>query len=476
MVFSDPLFIFAFLPIFLLVYSVVDRRFTNIYVFFASLLFYMWGEKKFVWVLLLSIILNYSVGVAISEAKFRDADAPKRHSLGVALLVAGIVADLALLIYFKYIGFFTANIALVQSLVHNKHIIPIIHQALPLGISFFTFQGISYLIDCYRGDVQPTRSLVKFATYKILFPQLIAGPIVRYAEVAREMDKRSVGTDQIFEGMRRFIVGFVKKVLLADTFASVADPIFGVEPGTLSTAAAWLGAVCYALQIYFDFSGYSDMAIGIGGMLGFHYPENFNYPYISLSIREFWRRWHMTLSFWFRDYVYRPLGGNRVGAIRTYLNLLLVFVLTGFWHGASWTFVAWGLWHGLFMMIERRFDPASWPFPTFLRRLYALGVVLFGWVLFRADSFSHAAQMIGRMLTWHGAKALHSFGEFYTPLVGITLAFGVVSSAPTYGWCAARLGQTGRIVVGTLVLGGLFIFAGTKVLSGAYSPFLYFRF
>jgi alginate O-acetyltransferase complex protein AlgI len=477
MVFSDPLFIFGFLPLFLLFYGIIAPTFKNLFIFLASLGFYYYGEPDYVWVLLLSIICNYSFAVAIDLlARGKDGDRPTRHPLTVPVLTLGVLFNLGVLLYFKYVDFFIANLNSLFKAVHYDHPIDLLKQVLPLGVSFFTFQGISYLVDVYRGDVRATRSLLKFGTYKILFPQLIAGPIVRYAEVSGEMGQRKVGSQLALEGVRRFVVGFVKKVLIADTLAACADAIFSTDTSTLTPGSAWFGAVCYSLQIYFDFSAYSDMAIGLGLVMGFHYPENFAHPYVSSSIREFWRRWHMTLSRWFRDYVYLPLGGNRAGSIRTYVNLFAVFVLTGFWHGASWTFMAWGVWHGLFMILERRFPPEEWRVPYIMRRVYALLVVLFGWVLFRADNFGIAAGMFKRMLLLGKTSAEHVVGEFASPVAWITLAVAVVLSTPIHGAIRERLSERSALALGVPVIGGLFIIACMKVLSGAYSPFLYFRF
>jgi alginate O-acetyltransferase complex protein AlgI len=477
MVFSDPLFVFGFLPIFLFAYWIVAPNFKNILIFLASLWFYYYGEPKYVWVLLLSIVVNYSFGVAVGWLRGDGATrVQRRRAVVIPVLTLGILFNLVVLLYFKYVGFFVENLNALLKLAHVDVSLAPIRQVLPLGVSFFTFQGISYLVDVYRGDVAPTRSLLKFATYKILFPQLIAGPIVRYAEVAGEMGKREVTSDMALEGVRRFVVGFAKKVLIADTLAACADQLYAADPSTLSPACAWLAAIAYSMQIYFDFSAYSDMAIGMGRMMGFHYPENFNHPYISSSIREFWRRWHMTLSFWFRDYLYRPLGGNRAGVARTYFNLLLVFATTGFWHGASWTFVIWGLWHGLFMMIERRFPPEKWPVPTAALHVYTLLVVVIGWVMFRADNFALATGLLARMFFLGAGEQIHGVAEFATPLVWLTLAAGAVLSTPVHALVRQRLNDAAALVVGSPTLGSLFLIACSKVLSGAYSPFLYFRF
>jgi alginate O-acetyltransferase complex protein AlgI len=476
MVFSSQYFIFVFLPAVISLYFLMPNRFKNFLLLTASLLFYWIGEHKFFYILPVSVVLNYAIGVMIVDVKKIKSFQIFPWIDSKFILLAGIACNLLILAYFKYHGFISDSVgALLSSF--GVAAPPAAQVSLPLGVSFFAFQGISYIIDIYRGDVRPTRSLVAFSTYKTLFPQLIAGPIVRYADVAREIEARTVDLAMMFEGVRRFTGGFVKKVLMADTFGLTTDAIFALDPATLSPAVAWLGAVSYALQIYFDFSAYSDMAIGIGLMFGFRYPENFNYPYISLSIREFWRRWHMSLSLWFRDYVYRPLGGNRQGRFLTYVNLVIVFVLVGLWHGAAWTFVAWGLWHGAFMIIERRFDPDRWPVPAALRHLYVGAVVLFGWVLFRAGTFEQAWHMIARMFGLGGAAAdIREIGEFLNPMLAAAIFFGVVFSAPAYAALAGRIPGVLRLPLGIAATGFLFLAACAKVLSGAYSPFLYFRF
>lgn len=477
MVFSDPLFLFGYLPAFFVIYYLIADRFRNLFIALASLGFYIAGELRFFWVLLLSVVLNYAVGLAIEFWGRRgEGKQAGRTPLAMPLLLVGVLGNLAILGYFKYIFFFTHNVSALEEILGVGPHIPIVQQVLPLGVSFFTFQGISYVVDVYRGDVRPTRSLVKFSAYKLLFPQLIAGPIVRYAEVSAEMGGRSVSPALAMEGVHRFITGLAKKVLLADNFALAADGVFGAPAASLTPGAAWLGAICYALQIYFDFSAYSDMAIGLGRMMGFHYPENFNYPYIATSVRNFWRRWHMTLTRWFTDYVYIPLGGNRVGPARTYVNLFVIFLLTGFWHGAEWTFIAWGIWHGVFMVLERRFDPANWPLQWVVGRLYTLLVVLFGWVLFRAESFGQAFTIMGKMLFIGGPDGTRWFAEFYNPVLGLALGFGVLLSAPVYPWLVARVPVALRPVAGVALVGGLLVLAGIKAGVGSYSPFLYFRF
>jgi alginate O-acetyltransferase complex protein AlgI len=472
MVFSSYLFIFLFLPIFLSLYGALPDRLKNAFILVASLLFYYFGDHAGLWVLIASIIGNYVFGRLIGA---------RREALGAAerptlWLMLGIAFNLLVLAYFKYIGFLTRTIDGIAAWAGHPTLVPIVSAALPLGISFFAFQGISYLIDVHRGTIAPSRSLLRFATYKTLFPQLIAGPIVRYKDVANELERRTVSAEQLQEGTKRFIIGFCKKVLIADTVAVTADAIFGLPAEQLTAPIAWLGAIAYALQIYFDFSAYSDMAIGLGLIMGFRFPENFNYPYTSTSVRDFWRRWHMTLSSWFRDYVYIPLGGNRLGGARTYVNLLIVFILTGLWHGAAWTFVVWGLWHGLFLAAERAVDFDRRPMPMFVRRLYVLLAVLFGWVLFRSPSFEYAAGMMQAMLGFAPGSGVHPVGEYLDTLQVLAIAAGVVFSAPVYAWLEQRLSPTLARWVGVPVFGSLFAMTSTKVLSGAYSPFLYFRF
>lgn len=474
MVFSSYLFVFLFLPIFLLLYALSPKRARNLLILIASLFFYYIGEKGGIWILVLAIVGNYGFGYLIGRS--RDAGSGARMPPARVFLWGGLIFNLLMLGYFKYAGFVTQNInSLASMLGSDSPVVPVLQVALPLGVSFFVFQGISYLVDVYRGVIQPTSSLANFGTYKALFPQLIAGPIVRYKDVANELVKREMTHSQFYDGVVRFVQGFCKKVLLADTFAVTADAIFSLPVDQLSPGTAWLGAFCYALQIYFDFSAYSDMAIGMALMMGFKFPENFNHPYIATSIQDFWRRWHMTLSTWFRDYVYISLGGNRGGAARTYLNLFIVFALTGLWHGASWTFVAWGLWHGVFMIIERitKFDALM--LPRAMKHLYVLAVVLVGWVLFRATSFEHAAGFLSVMVGL-GSSGSRVYQEFFSPALGVAMAAGIVCSMPVYAWIRSRADSSLVSAVVCFTAIALVSLAGMKTLSGAYSPFLYFRF
>lgn len=472
MVFSSYLFIFLFLPIFLTLYREIPSSLRNAFVLVASVLFYYFGDHAGTLVLFASILGNYTFGYLIGRHRERSGGAARASSW----LIAGVVFNLAILAYFKYVGFLTRGVDQLGAWFGHPDLVPVITAALPLGISFFAFQGISYLIDVHRGTIEATRSLLRFATYKTLFPQLIAGPIVRYKDVAAELRERVVSNDQLYEGTRRFVIGFCKKVLIADTVAVTADAVFALPADQLSFATAWLGVIAYSLQIYFDFSAYSDMAIGLGLIMGFRFPENFNYPYVSTSVREFWRRWHMTLSSWFRDYVYIPLGGNRSGGARTYLNLLIVFALTGLWHGAAWTFVVWGLWHGAFLVFERAIDFDRRSLPVVARRLYLLLAVVFGWVLFRADTFEHALAIAGAMVGLAHGGAQYPAGEYLNALQGTAMMAGLIFSMPVYGWLAQRMAPRSGAWLGRLAFSLLFVVASAKVLSGAYSPFLYFRF
>lgn len=475
MVFSSYLFIFLFFPIFIVLYLAVPKRASNLLILAASLLFYYFGEGKGIWILLVAIVGNYAFGYLIERAKCERRSGGSNQLAAKRFLGIGVALNLVLLGYFKYAGFLTQNINAVAESFGGAAMVPMLHVALPLGVSFFVFQGISYLVDVYRGTIHATSSLLNFATYKALFPQLIAGPIVRYRDVAKELVHRDVDADIFYEGVRRFVIGFCKKVLLADVFAVTADAIFAVPASDLSAGAAWLGAISYGLQIYFDFSAYSDMAIGMALMMGFRFPENFNYPYSAVSIKDFWRRWHITLSTWFRDYLYVPLGGNRKGAFRTYLNLVIVFALTGLWHGASWTFVVWGMWHGLFMVLERLTKFDQLPIPRLVRHLYVLLVVLVGWVFFKAVSFEYGFDML-RAMAGLADSGMRSYAEFSSPALILALFAGMIGSVPTYRFVRERMRSPASAFAGFTFMAVLLSFAGMKTLSGAYSPFLYFRF
>ena len=476
MLFSSVTFLFYFMPLFFLAYYALPGRNTTLLV--GSVLFYSWGEPIYIFLLLFYICVNFAFG------RLMQAFPARRKQL----LVAGIVLNVVLLLYFKYLGFLMSNLAAAAGLVglHLQRVAPV---ALPLGISFFTFQGISYLIDLYRGKATVQRSLATFALYKAMFPQLIAGPIVRYTDVSSRLDERNreLHWDQIARGIGVFLIGLSQKVLIANTVARSADDIFNADPQLLTAGTAWLGTLCYTAQIYFDFAGYSDMAIGMGQMLGFTYPENFNLPYISQSITEFWRRWHMSLSAWFRDYLYIPLGGNRLSPARTYLNLLVVFLMCGAWHGASWTFVAWGAYHGAFLIFERAggqrlLEGAPRP----LRHVYTMLAVMGGWVLFRTHSPAHAGAFFRAMVGGGAASDVDlPVARYLTASVATGLvigAVGAVTRRPSLGRIfgdpreafdgRARFLRAGFVA---LVVAG-FLLSTLSLASGTYNPFIYFRF
>ncbi len=476
MVFSAPIFLYGFLPLVLLAYFLSPKSAKNAVLLAASLLFYAWGEVFYLAVMLVSIAANYLVGLALERHK--DFQQKRRR-----IITIGVAINLLLLVSFKYANFISDNVAVVtRALGLGEYDLAPVH--LPLGISFFTFQAISYIVDVYRGNAEVQRNPFHFALYVSLFPQLIAGPIVRYTTIADQIKDRTTTVDLFYNGSRRFIYGLAKKVLIANSLGAVADACFAVPEGELSMIAAWVGIIAYSLQIYFDFSGYSDMAIGLGMMFGFKFLENFNYPYISRSIQEFWRRWHISLSTWFRDYVYISLGGNRVSPARVYLNLLIVFILTGFWHGASWNFLVWGLFHGAFLVIERAgFSNILARSPAALRHGYVLFVVVIGWVFFRAENLSAALDYLGVMF---GSQSLAMTGfewaELMTSEALIAMVLGLILSTPIYRWFEER--RSAQLAVGRLklavaeqvFLGGLLLLTLFKVASSTYDPFIYFRF
>ena len=481
MLFTEPAFLFAFLPALLLVYFLSPRSWQNHVLTLFSLFFYAIGEWQFLPWLLGSTAVNYFVALGL--------DAWKGTRRARVLLALGICVDLSLLLVFKYAGFLTRNLNEVLALVHLR--VPVPRFALPLGISFFTFHKISYKIDVARGVAEVRRDPLDLLLYILLFPQLIAGPIVRYHDIAAELVRRTVTRAEFAGGVRRFVIGLGKKMLVANTVALAADRIFALPNGQLTTGVAWLGVVCYTLHIYFDFSGYSDMAIGLARMFGFHFLENFDFPYIARSITEFWRRWHVSLSRWFRDYLYIPLGGNRASPGRTYFNLVVVFFLCGLWHGASWTFVVWGLFHGGVLVIERlglSGKVAALPRP--LAHAYTLLLVMIGWVLFRAESLGQAGAFLRAMAGGGARSAVDGVGYYLDPGVALAIAVGVVGSTPwlpaaAAAWARWReratrgvplLGQAATDLAAHVALAGVFVLSILRVASGTYNPFIYFRF
>lgn len=478
MVFSSAIFLFLFLPLTLFAHWVGGRRFRNLLLLIASLIFYAWGEGAYVMVMLASIVLNTLFGRVLDQL----SESPHRKwALGLML---GL--NLLPLFYFKYSVFLLENL---NSLFAGSGWQLAIPEAvrLPIGISFFTFQAMSYLIDVYRHTNRSRRSVFDVGLYIALFPQLIAGPIVRYHDISDQIRQRAQTLPLFASGVERFIFGLGKKMLIANPMGFIADTIFSVPAGELTFATAWLGIVCYALQIYFDFSGYSDMAIGLGRMFGFRFLENFNFPYISRSIREFWRRWHISLSNWFRDYLYIPLGGNRHGNFRTGFNLVLVFFVCGLWHGASWNFVIWGLLHGLFLVLERgRLGRVLAASPAAVSHLYVLLMVLTAWVFFRAETLDASLAYLSVMYSWpntlqlHSGIAIHLDREFY-----FTLTLGLLLATPLYRWLVDRYKQMTANVAWlyqagyparTLLLLFILWLSAMEIANGSYNPFIYFRF
>jgi alginate O-acetyltransferase complex protein AlgI len=473
LVFSSAVFLFLFLPIVLGVYFLVPKVLRNGWLLLASLIFYAWGEKGFVLLMLASIAMNYGFGLLV--ARFRE------HGANVIVAVS-VTANLGLLFGFKYANLLvdSFNGLFTPWLFFPWHLDPV---HLPIGISFFTFQAISYVVDVYRGTTAAQRNPVNIALYISLFPHQLAGPILGYHDMAKQIVERFVTLEEFAYGVRRFVVGLAKKVLIANSVAGTADQIFAIPAGDVSTSLAWLGIVCYTLQIYFDFSGYSDMAVGLGKMFGFTFVENFNYPYISRSIREFWRRWHMSLSTWFRDYVYFPLGGNRCAPVRNYFNLITVFFLCGLWHGASWSFVVWGLFHGVFLVLERlrvfRWLGTMW---APLQHVYALVVVMVGWVFFRVERLPDALLWLRAMAGFGGDPLKLEVPLFYLDAPGvIALCVGIIVAMPVFPALAAWCGKPGKcsLPVGILRCAAillLFLLCAMQLAAGTYNPFIYFRF
>ena len=462
MLFSSIPFLFYFLPAVLLLYFLVPTKLKNAVLLAFSLVFYAWGEPKYVFLMIATICLFFFCGIAIGKA-----NSQKMKKLW---LTVSVVISLALLAIFKYadFGVSSVNAALGTS-------IPLLKLALPIGISFYTFQCLSYTIDVYRGEAQVQRNIVSFGAYVSLFPQLIAGPIVRYVDVARELDSRTHSWDDIALGLRRFLIGLAKKILIADRFAVLLN-VFR-DSGSQSVLFYWMYAIAFTLHIYFDFSGYSDMAIGLGRIFGFHFIENFNYPYMSKSIGEFWRRWHMSLGSWFRDYVYIPLGGNRVKPLRWVFNTLVVWMLTGLWHGAAWNFVLWGLLYAVFLMIEKWGKPVIEKLPGFIRRFYVLLVVCLGFVLFNAVDIHQAISDIKGLFGMLNIPLVTTETLYYLRSYGVLFILGFIGATPLMKKLGSKLEKTtvGAILEPVLLI-ALLLVCTAYLVDGSFSPFLYFRF
>ncbi len=467
MVFSSAVFLFAFLPAVLILHTVIrNTTVRNILLIAASLVFYAWGEPVYVLLLLASIALNFLLGRFVWGRK--------------PVLVAAVMVNLAFLVVFKYAGFIVESI---NVLPFADLRVPSVRM--PIGISFYTFQAMSYVIDTYRGKEREPGSFLDVMLYVCLFPQLVAGPIVKYNSVREQLRSRTVTSEGMADGIQRFIIGLSKKMLIANVMAAAVDKMFALELSQLDAASAWVGAVCYLFQIYFDFSGYSDMAVGMGKMFGFTFPENFNYPYIATSVRDFWKRWHISLTSWFREYLYFPLGGNRKGKARTMFNRFFVFLCTGIWHGANWTFVVWGIYHGILTIIEtvvggKKADnmnnsvkDTKTPFRV-LGHIYTLLAVIIGFVIFRADTMTQAVAFIRNMFTFGRTQAgFMTAASVMSPLFVITMVIAAVACTPVVRLVpknkAAR--TAGRVC--TVVL---YLLCIMEIAAGSYNPFIYFRF
>ena len=467
MLFSSMLFLWIFLPICILGNYLLKREYRNYFLLIMSLIFYAWGEPKYILLMLFSIILNWGFGLLIEYfSKFKKIE-----------LALCTILNLMLLGYFKYFNFFVDNI----NAVLGRDVLSIKNIVLPIGISFFTFQSLSYVIDLYRGNCKVQKNIFNLALYVSFFPQLIAGPIVRYSDIDEQIHKRSLNVEQFANGLRRFIYGLGKKVIISNCLAEVADNIFAFQTSELTFITAWIGALAYTFQIYYDFSGYSDMAIGLGQIFGFHFLENFNYPYLSRSIQEFWQRWHISLGTWFREYLYIPLGGNRKGNVRTYVNLLIVFFATGLWHGASWTFIIWGLYHGFFQIIERLGFKKFLAKHKFFSHIYCILIFIFGWVLFRADTLNQAFNFLVCMVTpsfgsnssiisVHNVMNTRAWAIMILALFGSGIIKVILNKMPKI---TTRLKNS---IPEILFLAVIMIYSIILLASNTYNPFIYFRF
>ncbi|MEG0912992.1 MAG: MBOAT family O-acyltransferase [Oscillospiraceae bacterium] len=468
MLFSSMTFLWLFLPIVFVLYRILPLKARNTLLLAASLIFYAWGEPLYILLMLISIGLNYLFGLWI--------DSRKGMLARKIALIAAIAANLGILAYFKY---FDMAVTLFNGIFNAS--LPLRDIALPIGISFYTFQILSYIIDLYRKEIRVQKNPFKLGLYISFFPQLIAGPIVNYRDVESAISHRNISAEKTAYGIKRFIYGLGKKVIISNQLASAVDSIFAIKLDYMPSSFLWLAAVLYMFQIYYDFSGYSDMAIGLGKMFGFDFFENFNYPYIAASITDFWRRWHISLTQWFRSYLYIPLGGNRKGAFRTVLNIGIVFFLTGLWHGAGLNFIFWGVWHGFFMIIERLFL-GKWlekcPF-KFLNRMYTILVVLIGWVMFRGDGMKWAINALSVMFSFTGGSTLPlqmfvGSGTVITLIIAIAFCGIAQSFLPKLKCALYDEHRTGYVQIA--LLGVIFFVSVTFLVSGTYNPFIYFRF
>ncbi len=467
MLFSSMTFVYMFLPIVCAIYLLARKDLQNYILLIASIIFYAWGEPRYLAIMFTTILINYVGANYISRSK---------NPLHCKLLLAlTVVADLGFLFYFKYFNFVMDNL----NAVFHAHI-NFIDVVMPIGISFYTFQALSYVVDVYRNEVKVQRDIYKLALYICLFPQLIAGPIVKYHDVDEQISNREVTFDKVAYGVKRFIIGLSKKMLLANTLGAVADKIFSQPVEQFDTFTAWLGAISYSLQLFYDFSGYSDMAIGLGSIFGFKFLENFNYPYISKSITEFWRRWHISLSTWFKEYLYIPLGGNRVAKWRNYLNLFIVFLATGFWHGAAWNFIFWGLWHGMFIIFEKAtgWHKKEGKLIGFVQHIYCISAFVIGWVMFRADNMGYAWDYIKNMFGLiRNHQIAYEYAYYIDNIEIIAIMAATACSLPIFNKLLDIKYEHKVLRTGVNIwLMLLFILSSATIAASTYNPFIYFRF
>ncbi len=474
MLFSSSFFLAYFLPVFFTVYFLIPEGLKNYYIVLASIYFYAWGAPQFVFILLGTIVFNFIFAHLIVRTEGRKKK---------MLLIFSVLVNVGLLLFFKYANFFVDNVnALAEAMGMHAH--SFMRIALPIGISFFTFHQLSFIIDVYRGVKPPMKKITDYALYILIFPQLIAGPIIRYNEIADQIEGRNkkFDVDDVLAGFLRFAIGLAKKVLIANILGKEADRIFALPPDQLDTMLSWLGAITYTFQIYFDFSGYSDMAIGLAKMMGFTFPENFNHPYIAQSITDFWRRWHISLSRWMRDYLYIPLGGNKVSNARLYFNLWVVFLISGFWHGAEWTFIAWGAYHGFFLAIERLFLlKITSRIGTFFRIIFTFFIVVLGWVLFRAENITQAFVFFKKMFSF-SALAPHFLSSH---LSTILIAAIVLSFLPLFSEKIKQRGEkipatvyagVGKTFLRVVIIAACIALCLGEITSSSFNPFIYFKF
>lgn len=463
MVFSSFIFLFYFLPIVLLGnFLLRNILLKNLFLLICSLLFYMWGEGELLVLVILSALFNYLIGLGLAYSRI-----PK------SMLIIGILLNIGLLGYYKYYEFIIENLNVLGfNIVHQNSII------LPIGISFFTFHGLSYIIDVYRDKKLVQKNVSNLLLYITFFPQLVAGPIVRYHDISQQLNKREVSVDKMTEGIKRFIIGLAKKVLIANTLGALATQIFSTDTSLIGTGPVWLAIIAYSFQIYYDFSGYSDMAIGLAKFFGFDFPENFNFPYISKSVKEFWQRWHLSLSNWFKDYLYIPLGGSKNGNFKTYRNLMIVFLCTGIWHGASWNFIVWGCTHGILIIIERLFLLKYLEKSSIISRIYLMTAIVTTWLFFTIEDFSKIIIYLKKMYFISGTSGILHLNVFMSLETVTILVLAIIFSVPWHRIIIIKTPKTVTIAnyLNTIFLLVLFLLCISNLASETYNPFIYFRF